>query len=67
MVFRRDFHEGRFLSNRSCTDAVIFGDLRKQDDDSSGERKKHVSCISWVVPLLLQDYEKCQSCCNDRQ
>lgn len=38
------------LSNRSGTSTVIFGDLRKQDGDSSGERKRHVPCTSWAVP-----------------
>lgn len=29
-----------------------FADLRKHDE-SSGERKRHVSCASWAVPRLL--------------
>lgn len=44
---------GGSLSNRSCTNTMIFADLRKHDDESSGERKRHVSCTSWAVPLLL--------------
>lgn len=49
---------GGSLSNRSCTNAVIFGNLRKQDDDSLEERKKHVFCPSWEVPLLLEVLRK---------
>lgn len=56
---QKDFsmNEGS-LSNTSCTKAVIFGNLRKQDDDSLEERKRHVSCPSWEEPLLLEVLRK---------
>lgn len=53
---------GDSLGNRSCTNTVIFGDLTKQDDDSLEERKRHVSCPSREVPLLLEVLRKGWAC-----
>lgn len=49
---------GGSLSNRSCTNAVISGNLRKQGDDSLEEMNRHLSCPSWEVPLLLEVLRK---------